>query len=163
LAAVVFLTAMAHTADVDPLVAKGKILIDQSIFSEAITALNGVLAANSRHVEAMRLRAIAYRNLKQFDAAILDFTRVVELDPKNFNAYAGRAIAKREANNSPAAVEDMNTAVRLAPPKDSSSLLIRLAYFHLDSRNYQGMLDACSRSKQTLLSAENINCTGLAG
>lgn len=160
---VLFLTAAAYAApEADQLVAKGKALIEQKKNAEAVTELNAVLTANPQHIEATRLRGVAHRNLKQFDAAIRDFTRVLELDTKSYAGYAGRAMTKREANNIPAAIEDMNAAIRLAPQKEAGRLLISLSYYHLDTGEYPAMLDACSRSKQAAVNAESINCVGRA-
>ncbi len=160
---VLFMAAVAYAApEVDQLVAKGKALIEQKKYAEAVTELNAVLTTNPQHVEANRLLGVAHRNLKQFDAAIRDFTKVLELDPENYSGYAGRALAKRETKNFSSAIEDMNMAIRFAPQKESGRLLISLSNFHLDSGNYPAMLDACSRSKQAVVNAESINCVGRA-
>jgi ankyrin repeat protein/regulator of sirC expression with transglutaminase-like and TPR domain len=167
LTALVLTTALAvaaHAApDIDPAVAKGKALISQKKFSEAVTELNAVLTANPRNVEALRQLGIAHRNLSQLDAALSDFTKALELEPKSYASFAGRALTKRQANNIPGAVEDMEAAVRLSPPpKDAANLLMILFAYYKDSGNKPAMVDACVRAKQAEVNTGTVNCAGWA-
>ena len=162
LATALSMAAYAAAPDADPAVAKGKALISQKKFSEAVTELTAVVAANPRNAEALRQLGIAHRNLQQFDAAISDFTKALELDPQSYHSYGGRAMTKRQANNIPGAIEDMEAAVKLAPPKDAANLLTILSAYHKDSGNKPAMLDACLRAKQAEANTGTVNCTGWA-
>src|SRR5262245_25517146 len=62
----------------------------------AIKACTQMLAAketNKTKSQILYNRAWAYRNKGEYDLAIADDTRAVELDPKNANAFQDRATA----------------------------------------------------------------------
>jgi tetratricopeptide (TPR) repeat protein len=152
----------AGAAESDPAVAKGKMLLDQKRFPEAVTELSAVIAQDPKLREAYRLRAIAYRSMKQYDASISDYNKAIELDPQNYDAYVGRAQSKREMKNCASALDDLATALKLAPQKEIARLLMAQGTCKYDIGDFAGALETCSQSKQMSISPENANCVGRA-
>ncbi len=60
--------------------------------------------------------------LKQYDAAIKDYDKTIELDPKFALAYVNRGDAKVDLNQHAAATRDYQTALRLARQANDKDL-----------------------------------------
>ena len=61
--------------------------------------------------------------LKQYDAAIKDYDKTIELDPKYADAYYNRGQAKASLNHQyAAATRDYQTALRLARQANNKDL-----------------------------------------
>jgi len=64
-------------------------------------------------------RGMDFVNQREFDKAIQEFTRVIQLEPNNVQAYAWRGIAYRDKDNPDLdrAIADLTQALRLSPSK----------------------------------------------
>ena len=62
----------------------------------AIEDYTNALAIDSNHVYALRLRAISYDELGQFEQAIVDLNRLIELNPNIADAYFLLGQAQRD-------------------------------------------------------------------
>jgi tetratricopeptide (TPR) repeat protein len=62
-----------------------------------------------------RKRGFAFRSLNQFEQAIIDYTRAIELDPTYARAYASRGSAYRRLKEYERAMQDYNRALELEP------------------------------------------------
>jgi hypothetical protein len=60
-------------------------------------------------------RAACYRDENQFDKALPDYNKAVELNPRNGLAHAGRAALYTRQGKRDAAMKDLDTAIRLNP------------------------------------------------
>lgn len=60
-------------------------------------------------------RGNAYTALRDYDRAIADFNKAIELDPKNFGAFNNRGTAFRAKNDNDRALADYSAAIKLAP------------------------------------------------
>jgi tetratricopeptide (TPR) repeat protein len=60
-------------------------------------------------------RGLIFLNSRDFDSAVADFTRVIELEPKNAFGFANRAIAYAWKNKNDAAEKDLVAAEALDP------------------------------------------------
>ena len=59
-----------------------------------------------------------FAQLDQWNDAVLDYSRGIELAPQNHTAYHNRGIAYEQLGNREAALSDFRTFLRLAPPSD---------------------------------------------
>jgi tetratricopeptide (TPR) repeat protein len=159
---VFLLAGLLYAQGTDARIEKGKALIEQKKFAEAVIELSTVLAKDAKNREAARLRGIAYRNQQQYNLAMSDFSLAVELDPQKYDGYAGRAMTKRAMSDIPGAIADMKTAIKLAPSKEANRLLITMSNYYSDAGDAKGMLDTCLRAKQSEANAESLNCVGRA-
>jgi tetratricopeptide (TPR) repeat protein len=62
-------------------------------------------------------RGAAFLEEKQYDKAIDDFSKTIELSPRNANAYLGRGFALANKKQFSRAIEDLNRAIDLNPKK----------------------------------------------
>jgi tetratricopeptide (TPR) repeat protein len=84
--------------------------------------------SNKVRSRLMRFRAQCHLELKQFEPALEDASRAVDLDPKASDPYMVRAIVYQRMNDYPKALEDMDRAVEFREDNDSRPLNTR-AYF----------------------------------
>ena len=79
--------------------------------------------ASSIAIQLLMNKAAAELNLNNFNAAIEDYSNVLEIDPRNTNAYNYRGMANYKAGNFQSAVEDYTNALDLDPS-------LSLAYYN---------------------------------
>jgi len=100
---------------------RGLVLLEARRFRDAIECLDqaidafdrGMLEPDSRTRFAYFKRGCAKLELQQFEAAIPDFDRALELDPELVLAYAQRGRSKARLSHYAAAVEDFDAALAL--------------------------------------------------
>jgi tetratricopeptide (TPR) repeat protein len=81
----------------------------------AAAAYSEDLKRNPDHVEALQNRGKAYAALRQYDLAIDDFGKSIQLQPKSWAAFGDRARVYLELGKFDAAIEDFTRAVQLFP------------------------------------------------
>lgn len=67
------------------------------------------------HVADYNVRGTSKAQFGDYENAIIDFNKAIQIDRKNHMAYANRAKAQDELGNLSAALEDLTTAIELAP------------------------------------------------
>jgi tetratricopeptide (TPR) repeat protein len=85
-------------------------------------------ASAKTSAEAYFQRGLAYGEKAEYDHAIADFTRVIELDPKSADAYIGRGLAYGEKDDCDNAVADFTRAIELDPESADAYLFRGMAY-----------------------------------
>ena len=106
---------LAHDAsDAASWHAKGRQLLQQEHYAEAIPALTQAVTLDPSLAPAFNARGYANLRLKHYAEAIEDFDRAIRLQPGYQNAYANRATARRLSGDATAAAADMATARGLA-------------------------------------------------
>ena len=60
-------------------------------------------------------RGSAYNELHQYDKAVTDFSKVIELDPKHVRAWTNRGVAYNELHQYEKAIADLTKATELDP------------------------------------------------
>lgn len=98
------------------------ILLDQAMlmaqihhYNEAVEVLSQVLRAQPNRVEAMTLRAAAFRYLDNIPGAEDDIATALKLDPDFSDALLERGILRRMKGDDAGAREDWLKAIDLAP------------------------------------------------
>lgn len=74
-----------------------------------------IAQANYKGAIAHFNRGISYIQKKQYDLALAEFTRAIELDPNYTEAYLGRGMIYTIYEQWRPAFQDLNTAIRLNP------------------------------------------------
>jgi tetratricopeptide (TPR) repeat protein len=83
---------------------------------------------------------IAKQQLKDYNGAILDFDKAIELKPNLFEAYHGRAMCYGELKNYEKALTDFNKVIELNPGF-KNAYLNRAYYVKVNARDYSGAIE----------------------
>lgn len=118
----------------------GRVRIFRENYAEALPVYDALLESLSEEdlkadVEPLYYRAICYERLEQWDKAVVDFRRVLELDPDNADAlnYLGYTWVDR-GENLTEAFEMIRKAVSLEP--DSGAITDSLGWAHYKLGQY---------------------------
>lgn len=79
----------------------------------ASVQFNQCITSNPADARPYLFRAIANQRMDKNDAAIADYTRVIELEPRNIVAYIGRATALEKLQQYQLAIASCNSALEL--------------------------------------------------
>jgi tetratricopeptide (TPR) repeat protein len=115
-------------------------------FLSAIAALDDQLEADQKDPYVFVLRADSLHNAEQFDKAVLEYTKAMELDGTLADAYVGRGVALTAQDALEAAQQDFVRAIELAP--DDADARIRLAVTLTMRRNYSAALTELGKALQ---------------
>ena len=101
---------------------------------------------NPNYAEAYYNRGVTYGAKDNFDQAIQDYSKVIELNPNDAEAYINRGIAYRIKGNFEQAIQDFNESIELKPD-------YAIAYFN---RGYTWLhLGEWEKAKADLTTAKN--------
>ena len=85
-------------------------------FDDVITYYSEVISSQRTDLSLESLyssRGMAYEERGEYNLAIVDYTKAVELDPENAERYISRGIAYRLKSDFDSAIEDFNEAINL--------------------------------------------------
>ncbi|WP_081413857.1 tetratricopeptide repeat protein [Eisenibacter elegans] len=95
---------------------KGRILLDQGNAEAAIEMFKDAIKIDGEYRDAYFWRGYAYVSLQKYEMAILDYDRVVRLDPNHSMTYNNRGYCYMEGpQNYDRAMSDFNKALELDP------------------------------------------------
>ena len=86
-----------------------------TIWKDSITLWNDVISKYDYTLIACFNRGVAYRNLGEWDKAIADYTKAIELDPKYAEAYCDRGVSYSNLGQWEKAISDYSSAIRINP------------------------------------------------
>ncbi len=119
--------------NIDLLVAKGQIFVEQARTAEAAAAksayksaaeeLSRALAIDGSSLPILELRAALYEQLGEKDKALADVEKILGIKPDQPNMMRMRAVLLSELGKNDAAVEELQN-LHKANPKDSTTLLL---------------------------------------
>jgi tetratricopeptide (TPR) repeat protein len=81
--------------------------------AELVGEYTKALALDPMLTSALRSRATAELNLKQFKSAILDYDKVLSIDPQDWISFHDRGLAKIELGNTYEAISDFSATIKL--------------------------------------------------
>ena len=88
------------------------------IFRDIFEDQSKAIEINSQYADAYYNRALAKENLKDFEGALSDYTKAIEIYPKGEDAgdaYHGRGYAKEMLKDFEGAIKDYTIATKLIP------------------------------------------------
>jgi eukaryotic-like serine/threonine-protein kinase len=100
---------------VDDLVDRGRLLLRDKKYPEALSSFNAALALRADHPQAMRLQAEALFHLGRFAEVVAAFNRYLEKGKPLESVYRGRGLARAELGRYPGAIEDFTKALEMGP------------------------------------------------
>jgi tetratricopeptide (TPR) repeat protein len=95
-------------------------------------------------VAANTARGIAYKQLGDLTRALVDYTKVVELDPNSAESYTNRANVRLSYGDQKGAIEDFSRAIELQPALAEAHS--NRAYAHLKSGEMDAAWRDCRRA-----------------
>lgn len=109
---------------------------------------------NPKHVLAYNNRGNAYDNLKEYDKAIEDYDKAIELDPKFAYTYNGRGITYYKKGNYDKAKKDFDYAIKLDPDFSYAYGSLAEMYSYMDIKEeFYKYLEIALEKKYPLLEA----------
>jgi tetratricopeptide (TPR) repeat protein len=140
-------TPPAHVAlNADALLAELRAAHRREQWSEMIALGEALLRLKPNDSEGRALTAKAYyeHNIaawreEQYDTAIADLTRALEIDPDNAQYYYSRGFSFHDKGDYPRAIADLDSAIRLNPRNDT--YYAKRASAHLNSGNAKAAID----------------------
>jgi tetratricopeptide (TPR) repeat protein len=118
--------------------AEAEALIAQDAHRDALGALDQALALDPGYVLALIYRGGAYKQLSDYQKAIIDFDHALSLDPKNSTLLMLRGDAYRLQGKYPEALADLNHSLALNPVYPAA--LARRGETHRIMGNYEKAL-----------------------
>lgn len=96
---------------------KGREMIkEEGKESEAREALSQAIEKFERHALAYERRGYVNYLLRNYDDAVYDFTKSIDINPHNADPYMGRALVKISRNDFAGAVNDLEKAIKNSIP-----------------------------------------------
>jgi len=111
----------------------GERMLKTGRYAEAIQSLNRVVAADSKLADAYLYRARANAALNQTEAALRDFTKLIQLQPANSGAYLERAVVRLRMEDYQGVIADSGEAIKRDPQLSYAYNLRGMAYRALGS------------------------------
>ncbi len=119
---------------------------DGDDFLSAIVDLDSQFQEDQKDPFVFILRADSLHNSEQFDKAVLEYTKAMEIDGTLADAYVGRGTALTAQDALEAAQQDFIRAIELAP--DEADSRIRLAVTLTMRRNYSAAVVELGKALQ---------------
>lgn len=101
----------------------------------AVRLATTLIERDGQSLEAFRLRARAYEALRQFDRAIADLDRAIELAPRDADGYQARGQVQFKAGNVRASVDDFDRFLQLRPERKPHHWQRGISYYY--TREYE--------------------------
>ncbi len=101
------------------------------VWKDSMTLWNDVISKYDYAKAAHSNRGIAYVDIGQWDKAIVDYTRAIEIDPKYTDAYFNRGVAFGDLEQWDKAIVDYSKAIEIDPKYKSAFDTRGVAYANL--------------------------------
>lgn len=111
----------------------GERMLKTGRYTEAIQSLDRVVAADGNAADAYLFRARANAGLNQTEAALRDFTKVIQIQPGNTGAYLERAAVRLRIEDYQGVIADSGEAIQRDPQLSYAYNLRGMAYRALGS------------------------------
>jgi tetratricopeptide (TPR) repeat protein len=112
----------------DDHVERGRLLLLDQKYTEALASFDAALGQRQDHLQALRLRGEVLFQLGRYQDVIDTFDRYLETGKPLESVYRGRGLAKAELGKYPGAIEDYTRALELEP---TSTVQTYRAWAHL--------------------------------
>ena len=109
------ITEQEKTFTVNQWFEKGMQYVFANRTDDAIEAFSQAIAEDQKIIKAYGQRAQLYAKKKQYNLAVTDFSKIIEMMPDNPRAYAGRGFTYSRSGEHEKAISDLNRAIELEP------------------------------------------------
>ncbi len=132
----------------------------------AIAACTRIISAGTSSTSELVLvysfRGLHFEQKGQFDKALADFDRAIQLDPKSAVPYGGRGAVYLEKGDYDRAISAFSEAIRLAPPSAMQSLASDYS-FRGDAHLKKGQRDLAFRDYNSAIKINPTSDVAFAG
>lgn len=138
---------------------RGLTYIEKGLFENAVADLTVAIELNySNPIVAYTKRALCYDNLKKYEEAVKDYTKVLEIDPNDNNARIFRGRAYAFLNLVKLAIDDLSLALTKEPSNTTALYFWGFVYVLSDDKvkaltDLQKACDLGDKDACTLLQA----------
>ena len=108
------LAVQAHTK-AEPLVNKGRVLLDNRDFDGAATLFQAALAIHPHSADALQLLGIVYAQTGKLHLAVSQFKQLLRIEPHNARAYNNLGQVQDDLKDYAAALASFDSALHLDP------------------------------------------------
>ena len=115
MAVAVYLMSSGAQAQEEDWHAKGRKLLSQHRYDEAIEAFSIAIDIITRDYQSYNYRGVAYALQKDFHKAIADYNKAIDIRPRYAEAYNNRGFAHTQTGNLKAALNDYTRALEINP------------------------------------------------
>ncbi len=99
----------------DTQVGEARFMLNNKDWLGVINYVSDILKSNSHHHELLYYRAKAFHEMGNFNTAINDYNKAIEIYKHNFEYFEGRAGSYLKTNKNNDALADYSTAINIAP------------------------------------------------
>lgn len=117
---------------------------DSSLEKDPITAATEEIERNPDDARAYYNRGVEYQDINEFDEAIKDYTRAINLDLKCVPAYYDRSICYMMLGEYDEAIADISRVIELSP--DNEKGYICRAYIYFESDQFENAINDCNEA-----------------
>jgi len=129
---------LACSPEPEELLVKGKSLMQENKFEQAVPYLNRALEKRPEWSEAYNVRAVAFFEQEDYQKAIEDFNQAIALDSSSYTAFYNRGNAYQELGQYQQALDDYTAAIRKQPNIKDIYINRGVVYYTLN--NYEQAL-----------------------
>ena len=97
---------------------------------ESLKRLNAVIAKDVKDIDALAVRAAIHEKLEKYDAAIADWTKVIEFDKGNTAAFQQRGLVSFKAGKIKESIADFDEYIQREPKAKASHWQRGIAYYY---------------------------------
>ncbi|MDD5311154.1 MAG: tetratricopeptide repeat protein [Candidatus Omnitrophica bacterium] len=101
-------------------------------YDKTIKTCDDIASMDPNCPAAYYLRGFAHRYKEEYEIAIMDFTRALQIDPKYAAAYQGRALSYAYTGDFMAALADLDTAIAIDPRYTDAYINRARVYYEMD-------------------------------
>jgi tetratricopeptide (TPR) repeat protein len=119
----------AETGDptLDKLMIQSSDAVDRSDFQSALKALDTITATRPNFAEGWNKRATVYYLMGDYQKALSDIDRTLELEPRHFGALSGLGLTNMKLGRDDAAVDAFERVLQIDPLYPNAKLNLQLA------------------------------------
>ncbi len=123
----------------DSQVGEARFMANNKDWIGVINFVSGIVIEDTKHYELLYYRAKAYYEMGNYNTAVNEFARAIELHHRDFEYYSGRADAHIKLGNKKDALADYSAAIELAP--DHFFLYLKRAETNFSLGSYEKAKD----------------------
>jgi tetratricopeptide (TPR) repeat protein len=118
----------------DSQIGEARFMSNNKDWMGVINFISDIIKNDSRHHELLYYRARAFYEMDNFNTAVNDYCKAIEINKHHYEYFEGRADAYLKLKKEKDAVSDLSTAINLAP--DEFGLYLKRSETYLLSGNY---------------------------